>query len=267
MPNNPKVFISYSWDDDSHKEWVKNLADKLIENGVVVILDQYDCPPGTNFPHFMEQSVENADKALIVLTENYAQKANNRVRGVGYETSIISAEVYSQEVDSRRFIPVLKKGDHRGSTPIFMRAITPLDMRNEKDFEDQFEILLKTIFNHSDKPKIGTPPKFATNLGSNTFIASKKISSKEKRIKINQMIVNNEVETVCNLFIQQLDGGYSGHTVTFILRDFKEIQKAFQIKSMTKRKKQEEETKVIDRLFSFLKYLKDSDLDEIELGK
>ncbi|MFN0214173.1 MAG: toll/interleukin-1 receptor domain-containing protein [Saprospiraceae bacterium] len=265
MSTNPKVFISYSWDADFHKEWVKNLADKLIENGVIVILDQYDCPPGTNFPYFMEQSVENADKTLVVLTENYAQKTNNRVRGVGYETSIISAEVYVQAVDARRFIPILRKGDHRSATPIFMRAITPLDMRSEENFEGQFEVLLKTIFNHSDKPTIGKTPKFTVNLGSNTFSPSKKISNNEKRIKINQMIVDNEMETVCNLLIQQLGGNYSGHIVTVILRDFKEIQRDFQTKSMSKHKKQEEETKVIDRLLSFLQNLKDIDLNEIEL--
>ena len=38
----PTVFISYSWDDEFHKGWVRELADKLIENGIDVYLDQYD---------------------------------------------------------------------------------------------------------------------------------------------------------------------------------------------------------------------------------
>ena len=29
----PIVFISYSWDNICHKEWVKKLADKLVADG------------------------------------------------------------------------------------------------------------------------------------------------------------------------------------------------------------------------------------------
>lgn len=161
MSNAPKVFISYSWDSEDHKAWVKRLADKLIGNGVDVILDQYDCPPGTNFPYFMEQSVEKSDKVLLVLTENYKQKADNRVRGVGYEISIISADVYAQEVNERKFIPILRQGENRAATPIFMRSLAPLDLRQDTDFEKNYELLLKTIFEHSDKPALGQRPVFA----------------------------------------------------------------------------------------------------------
>jgi len=161
MTEQPKVFISYSWDSDDHKNWVKNLADQLIANGVDVILDQYDCPPGSNFPYFMEQSVENAQKTLLILSENYKQKADGRVRGVGYEISIISAEVYAQEVGERKFIPILRQGDHRSATPIFMRSIAPIGMQQDADFDNNFDLLLKTIFDFSEKPPPGKPPVFA----------------------------------------------------------------------------------------------------------
>jgi hypothetical protein len=36
----PKVFLSYSWDGDEHKEWVKALAAKLRGHGVDVTLDR-----------------------------------------------------------------------------------------------------------------------------------------------------------------------------------------------------------------------------------
>ena len=37
----PKAFISYSWDGDTHKEWVKQLAIRLRKNGVNVTLDRW----------------------------------------------------------------------------------------------------------------------------------------------------------------------------------------------------------------------------------
>jgi hypothetical protein len=38
----PKCFISYSWDSDLHKDWVRELATQLETNGVEVFLDQWD---------------------------------------------------------------------------------------------------------------------------------------------------------------------------------------------------------------------------------
>lgn len=160
MTEPPKVFISYSWDSDEHKDWVKALADRLIADGVDTILDQYDCPPGTNFPYFMEQSVEQSTKTLLILTENYKEKADGRVRGVGYEISIISADVYAQDVNERKFIPILRQGENRNATPIFMRGIAPVDMRQDSDFEKNYQLLLKTIYEFSEKPALGQRPDF-----------------------------------------------------------------------------------------------------------
>ena len=42
----PTVFISYSWDDDEHKRWVKDFADKLLSDGVNAVVDQYDLSLG-----------------------------------------------------------------------------------------------------------------------------------------------------------------------------------------------------------------------------
>ena len=50
----PKCFISYSHDNEDHKEWVLNLASRLVENGVNVILDQWNLSLGGDLPSFME---------------------------------------------------------------------------------------------------------------------------------------------------------------------------------------------------------------------
>lgn len=38
----PEVFISYSHDNDEHKEWVLQLATRLRSNGIDVILDRWN---------------------------------------------------------------------------------------------------------------------------------------------------------------------------------------------------------------------------------
>jgi len=88
----PKVFISYSWEDEAHKEWVRSLADSLLANGIDAILDQYDLSLGDRLPQFMEQSIANSDYVLIICTPTYKKKSDTRNGGVGYEGHIISGE-------------------------------------------------------------------------------------------------------------------------------------------------------------------------------
>ena len=38
----PKVFISYSWDSDKHKDRVLELSDRLRREGVDCQIDQYE---------------------------------------------------------------------------------------------------------------------------------------------------------------------------------------------------------------------------------
>ena len=40
-----KVFISYAWESEEHREWVKALADRLLSDGIDAVLDQYDLHP------------------------------------------------------------------------------------------------------------------------------------------------------------------------------------------------------------------------------
>ena len=60
----PKAFISYSWDDNVHKEWVKGLATRLRDDGVDVTLDLWHAIPGDAIPDFMSSSAPSARTTL-----------------------------------------------------------------------------------------------------------------------------------------------------------------------------------------------------------
>ena len=51
----PKVFISYSW--AQNKERVLNLADRLLSDGVEVVIDECDFKEGNDKFAFMERCV------------------------------------------------------------------------------------------------------------------------------------------------------------------------------------------------------------------
>ena len=93
---NTSAFISYSWDNEPHKEWVRELATRLRSDGVDVILDRWHSVPGDQLPMFMEKSIRENDYVLIVCTQNYKKKSDNREGGVGYEGDIITAELFSR---------------------------------------------------------------------------------------------------------------------------------------------------------------------------
>ena len=104
----PKVFISYSWSSTHHQEMVKYWADRLIQDGVDVILDIYDLNEGDDKYAFMESMItdEEVTHVLVVCDTKYTEKANARAKGVGTESTIISSEVYSK-VKQSKFIPIL----------------------------------------------------------------------------------------------------------------------------------------------------------------
>lgn len=64
-----------------------------MNNGVDVILDQWELEPGDDVPKFMEQSVRRANKVLMICTEPYVRKADDGKGGVGYESMIVTGEL------------------------------------------------------------------------------------------------------------------------------------------------------------------------------
>lgn len=157
----PKVFISYSWDSESHKEWVKRLTDSLIEKGVDAHLDQYDLELGDRLPKYMENQITNSDFVLIICTENYKKKADNRKSGVGYEGHIISGELLLS-ADEKKFIPILRSDDIFNIMPIFLAGKLGVRLKDDFSVDDNaFQDLLATLFNVKikSKPKLGEIPE------------------------------------------------------------------------------------------------------------
>lgn len=165
MPS-PTAFISYSWDDEAHKAWVLSLAERLVENGVVVRLDRWDVPPGESLTAFMERSVLDCDFTLVVCTPNYAARSLKREGGVGYEQQIISGHIASG-VDRRKFIPLVRSGSFNAGAPDYalpphFSGIHALDFRGEAP-DDVFEDALRAIFREPrlKPPSLGRAPEFS----------------------------------------------------------------------------------------------------------
>jgi hypothetical protein len=156
----PKVFVSYSHDDESHKGWVLTLATRLVANGVDVLLDQWDLTLGADLPRFMESGLSAADRILAICTNTYVGKANEGRGGVGYEKMILTAQVM-QNVTADRIVPVIRANTLAQPVPVFLSTRVYIDFRDDLQHEMRYAELLRDIHGQGVMPR---PP-----LGANPF--------------------------------------------------------------------------------------------------
>ncbi len=159
----PSCFISYSWETDDHKDWVRGLASELQRNGVVTLLDQWDAHPGIDLPSYMETSIRDSDFVLLICTPIFAQKANSGKGGVGYEKSIVTGEIFANTPSPTKFVPLLRRGTQSESLPSYLKARVYIDFRDENAFDSSLEDLLRHIFQSRkyQRPPLGTKPNFS----------------------------------------------------------------------------------------------------------
>jgi hypothetical protein len=162
----PKIFISYSWKPAAQKQKVLELAQRLVNDGVHVVLDEWDLRVGQEKYQFMEQMVNNPDVkfVLLICNKDYSEKANNKKGGVGIESMIVSDEIYTK-TEQTKFVPVIFEY-HEGKpcVPTFVISRIFIDLSNEEVFEDEYEKLMRHIFDKPavPRPALGSPPAYIT---------------------------------------------------------------------------------------------------------
>ena len=163
----PKVFISYSWSGSEHEAWVLEFGERLLSDGILVILDKWDLKEGQDKYAFMERMVtdKNINKVLVVCDKKYRDKADSRDGGVGTETQIISKKVY-ENVEQEKFIPIVKDCGDDGEPylPSFMASRIYIDLSSDENYENNYQRLVKILYGQPvlKKPPIGTPPPYIT---------------------------------------------------------------------------------------------------------
>lgn len=164
----PKLFISYSWSTPEHEQWVIDLATRLTDQGVHVILDKWDLREGHDAYAFMEQMVTDptVTKVVMVSDQVYAQKADWRAGGVGTETQIISREVYEKQ-DQRKFVAILpeRSADGKPFLPTYYKSRIYIDFSDASRYAESFDQLLRWAYDKPlhVRPELGKPPAFLTN--------------------------------------------------------------------------------------------------------
>ncbi|PWJ07365.1 hypothetical protein DKG34_12410 [Streptomyces sp. NWU49] len=119
----PRVFISYSHDSSEHRERVLNLVQALRRNGVDAWADFFvESDPPANWPIWMHAQVEEADFVLVIATETYARRFNQKEApgvgaGVRWEGTLITADIYYSTTEKMKYIPVVFSPDDSPHIP------------------------------------------------------------------------------------------------------------------------------------------------------
>lgn len=144
QPSPPKVFITYSWDSAEHRQWVAELGTWLRSRGIDVILDQWHVRPGEDLGAFMERSIREADRVLVICTEAYVEKARNRMGGVGYEHTMVTGALM-QNLGTSKFIPVVRQSTAPPVLPAELSTRYRFDLGDGPHRVTEFENLAREL--------------------------------------------------------------------------------------------------------------------------
>lgn len=135
----PRVFISYSHESEDHRARVLELAQQLRRDGFDAWIDRFDPPPIKGWPHWMERQVADAQWVLLVCTETYRRRFDQREepgqgRGVTWEGRLVRGELYSGADGADRFIPVTFSPDDTKHIPSPLAAATYYCLDRNDDY-------------------------------------------------------------------------------------------------------------------------------------
>jgi hypothetical protein len=205
----PHVFISYSWSSPTHENWVINLAERLVSDGVDVVIDKWDLKEGNDKFNFMESMVKanEINKVLIILDKKYAYKADKRSGGVGTETQIISPQVYTN-VSQEKFIPIVSEKDDKGKAfvPTYLEGRIYIDLSEPNHYEQNYEALLRNIYQRPayNKPKLGKAPTYLFEENQITYRTTSILRSFDNQIDKNPKKANSLIRDFLEEFFQNL---------------------------------------------------------------
>jgi TIR domain len=158
-----RVFVSYSHDSKSHKDWVLKLATDLRAASIDAALDQWDLAPGQDTSMFMQRGISESDRVVLVCTESYVKKAEGGSGGVGYERLILTAELV-QNIDTKKFIPIVRNNGLKDKVPNFLGPRLYIDFSDDAQYTAKLEELLREL--------LGAPATVKPPLGPNPFSGS-----------------------------------------------------------------------------------------------
>ncbi len=143
-----RVFISYSHDSDAHREGVLALSERLRQDGIETVLDQYvNGSPEQGWPRWMLDELDAADSVILVCSETYYRRFRGhevpgRGKGADWEGALVTQELYDLRSRTLKFVPILLSPDAEAWIPEPLRGLTYYTVTSEGSYQDLYDALL-----------------------------------------------------------------------------------------------------------------------------
>jgi hypothetical protein len=153
-----RVFVSYTKSTSSHQEWVKEMAAHLRSSGVDARLDVWHLRHGMDVAQWMCNELDMADRVILVCDELYAQKADGRHGGVGWEIRVVQGDLlHSQAMNPDKFVPIVVTENVEDGMPVFMKTVYclhwPASRRDDVSLQEE---LVRIIYRAQEQaPALG----------------------------------------------------------------------------------------------------------------
>jgi TIR domain len=156
----PRVFISYCHTSAEHEDWVASLGTFLREKGIESRLDVWHLRRGMDLAQFMTNELVMAERVILVSDERYAEKADGRVGGVGWETMIVQGDIASLPLESTKYLVVVRSKKVEDGLPRYLKTKFVIHWPDGTSDEHNRQILLRELYNIINIPPIGKKPMF-----------------------------------------------------------------------------------------------------------
>ncbi len=154
-----RAFISYSKSSPEHIQWVERLGAYLRQHGIDVHLDEWHLRhSGGDLPQFMTNELVLAKRVIIVSDERYAEKADGRVGGVGWETMLIQGDMAKLPSDSTKYLVIVRSQDLNAGLPRYLKTKFVLHWPTEHLDSRNREKLLAELYDVVRIPPLGKRP-------------------------------------------------------------------------------------------------------------
>ena len=143
IPTMPNIFISYSHDTASHRDRVRELAERLRRDGVVVIIDRDKLPggPDQGWPTWSEAQVKECDQVLVACTERYCRSYEGDMPpgqglGAACEAGAIRQILYNQANINPKFRVILFEEGDGAHIPLGLQRYHRFELWREESYAE-----------------------------------------------------------------------------------------------------------------------------------
>ena len=144
----PKLFISYSHDSEEHRERVLGLSERLRQDGIDTILDQYvQGSPPEGWPRWMLNGLDDASHVICVCSENYYRRFRGKEdpdkgKGVDWEGAVITQTLYDSKSQTNSILPVLYQPSDKAFIPEPLRSFNYYLLNSEHNYLALYDQIL-----------------------------------------------------------------------------------------------------------------------------